>query len=269
MRNVAYTSPTAWHELDLYLPHDGTGCPAIIWVHGGGWMNGSKALQPGAVDRVLRHVPRGFAVISIDYRLSDAGIFPAQIHDVKAAIRFVKANAATYRIDPDRVALWGTSAGGHLAALAGTTAGVAALEDLTQGNASESSRVARVIDCYGPTDLPKMDSALMLNGCRAGHDDPGSPESRFLGCTQGLQSAACQLPAQQANPMTWVSSDDPPFLISHGSADCTVPWQQSQMLHDVLVDAGVPSSFSIRDGGAHLIGSCPEDPAIDAFLDAL
>lgn len=252
--------------LDLYLPESGEACPLIIWIHGGGWQSGSKELGQGARTRVLRHVERGFAVASINYRLSGTATFPAQIHDVKAALRWLRANAATWRLDGARFIAWGTSAGGHLAALAGTSGAVAELEDLSQGNPTASSRVQGAIDCYGPTFLPAMDAQLRAQGCGASHDDADSAESRLLGCTAGLQAADCVAPARLADPRTWLSADDPPFLIGHGTADCTVPQGQGALLFGALGDAGLAASFHLRDGGAHLIESCPDDEVLDGFL---
>lgn len=264
---IAYAPTHEKNRLDLYVPSTGDRCPLIIWIHGGGWQSGSKELQAGAVSRLLRQTERGYAVASIGYRLSGDATFPAQIHDVKAAVRFLRANASALRLDPRRFATWGTSAGGHLAALLGTSAGVAALEDAAQGNGSVSSAVQAVIDCYGPTDLQRMDSALKANGCGGGHDEPDSPESKMLGCTtRGLVDCPA---AKAANPITYADASDPPTLIGHGLADCTVPHQQSQLLHDALLAAGVTSSLRLKEGGSHAIASCPDDGAIDSFLDTV
>jgi acetyl esterase/lipase len=261
-RDLLYGSRTQDQSLDLYLPQTGAACPVIVWIHGGGWMSGSKALQAGAVQNVLRQVPRGFALASIDYRLSDVATFPAQLHDVKGAIRWLRANAQTYRLDPSRIVLWGTSAGGHLAALAGTTGTEGSLEG-TVGPPG-SSQVQGVIDCYGPTALQLMDQQLR---CGSRHDAPDSAESKFLGCTNGLQSVECNTPARLANPITWISNATPSFLVGHGTADCTVPIGQSELLVAALRDAGVPVGFHERDGGAHRIESCPDEAVIDGFLE--
>jgi acetyl esterase/lipase len=237
----------------------------IVWIHGGGWQGGSRKLEAGARQRVLPHTERGYALASIDYRLSGEAIFPAQIQDVKAALRFLRENARRYNVDPGRIAVWGTSAGAHLAALAATSDGVAALEDPSQGNAGQTSRVQAAIDCYGPTDLLQMDSANTTNGCSSNHDSDGSPESRLMGCA--IQT--CADAVATANPLIYVDAGDPPMLLGHGDADCNVPWQQSQLLHEALEAAGVPSSLTIVPGGAHAIQSCPPDAEIGVFLDSL
>jgi acetyl esterase/lipase len=218
--------------LDLLVPRDAPGpVPVVVWIHGGGWQSGDKTNREQAV----RLVCRGYAVAAINYRLSGTAIFPAQIHDVKAAIRFLRARAATYLLDPQRIAAFGSSAGGHLAALAGTSSGVSALEDLTQGNAPQSSRVQAVIDWYGPTQLTSMDSQLLAQGCSAGsarHGEPDSPESRLLGCTVSRPDCADQ--ARLADPAEHADAADPPMLLLHGSQDCVSPVAQSTLLAQVL-----------------------------------
>ena len=224
------------HALNLFRPSTGSGpFPTVVWIHGGGWRGGSRQ----DVNQARRLVCRGYAVASIDYRLSGTDVFPAQIHDVKAAVRFLRANASSYNLDPARFAAFGSSAGGHLAALAGTSQGVAGLEDPTQGNGGVSSAVQAVVDWYGPTDFSRMDSQLLARGCAPGsaqHSQPGSPESDLVGCTVG--DASCQAAVQRANPITHVGAGDPPMLILHGDADCTVPREQSLLLASAMNAAG-------------------------------
>jgi acetyl esterase/lipase len=185
---IAYAAG-ADNKLDLRKPSTGAGpFPTVIWIHGGGWKGGSRT----DVFQAYRLVCSGYAVASIDYRLSGTAPFPAQIYDVKAAIRFLRANAKTYNLDPQRFATFGSSAGGHLAALAATSAGVADLEDMTLGNPGVSSAVSAAVVWYGPTDIGQMDSALLAQGCAPGtasHGQAGSAESDFLGCT--VNTAAC------------------------------------------------------------------------------
>lgn len=165
---------------------------------------------------------------------------------MKAAVRWIRANAKQYRFDPERVGVFGGSAGGHLAALLGTSGGQPELEDLTLGNPQYSSRVQAVVDFYGPTDLSKMQEQQL--GCYPlNANDPLLPPSLLLGCS--VQS--CPEKAATANPITYISRDDPPFLIMHGTLDCLVPWQQSQMLHDALKAGGVPSQLYILEGAEH------------------
>lgn len=246
--NLAYVGDgNTRHLLDLYVP-DGatTPVPLIIWIHGGGWQNGDKTLGPNSFQ--LRYARNGYAVASLNYRLSSEAIFPAQIHDVKAAIRWLRANSSTYGIDPTKFGVWGSSAGGHLAALAGTSNDVDDLEG-TLGERNASSRVQAVVDWYGPTDFLLMDSQLKANpACGFGnHDAANSPESLLVGCS--IQT--CPQAVQRANPLTYASIDDPAFFIEHGSVDCTVPDGQSNILLSRLSGLGLNATFTSLIGAGH------------------
>ena len=265
LTNQAY-APGASHLFDLYKPRAATQPLAlVVWVHGGGWRSGSKE----NVNQALRLVCRGYAVASIDYRLSDEATLPSQAHDVKAAVRHLRANAAALGIDPERIALFGSSAGGHLVSLAGTSDGVAALEDLTMGNATTSSRVQAVVDWYGPTDFTRMDAQALAQGCPASsHSTPDSAESQVLGCTVG--DPACAAAARRANPATYADAGDPPFLIMHGTQDCVVPRAQSTLLFNALRTAGSCAQMRTVNGAAH--GGSPwtsvaVQDAVANFLD--
>lgn len=260
-RDLEYARPQGLpQKLDLYVP-DGAGpFPLVVWIHGGGWQNGDKGLSPTGVQ--LRQAGRGYAVASVNYRLSGVATHPAQIHDCKAAIRWLRANAATYRIDPDRVGVWGSSAGGHLVALLGTSGDVPALEG--PDNPGVSSRVSAVVDWYGPTDFLGMQAQGLP--CSGDHWSASSPEGRMLGCA----SAACPDTAREASPITWVSGDDPPFHIVHGTNDCTVAPLQSQTLHEALQEAGVDSTLTMIAGGGHggpQWTDATNLPLLEAFLD--
>ena len=232
-------------ELDLYLPEGEGPFPLIIWVHGGGWTSGNKSLSPNGPQ--LRQITRGYAVASINYRLSQQAKFPAQIEDCKAAVRWLRAHAGEYNLDPGRFAAWGSSAGGHLAALMGTSGGVGALEG-SGGNPGHSSLVQAVVDWFGPTDLLKMSTDSLPFPCNViDHDSPFSPESLLIGCA--IQT--CPNRTEPANPIRYVSSDDPPFLIMHGDRDCLVGPPQSQRLHDALTAAGVEATLKFIVGAGH------------------
>lgn len=263
--DLVYAPTHARNVLDLYLPEQGASCPLLVWIHGGGWTSGDKSLAANSL--ALRQAGRGYAVASLNYRLSSDAVFPAQLNDVKAALRWLRANAARFRIDPQRIAVAGSSAGGHLAALSGTTGGIAELEDLGQGAATESSRVRAVVDCFGPASLLEMQAQQQANGCMGGiqHDAPGSPESLLIGCSAGLQ--ACPDAARKASPVSYVSADDPPFLLGHGRRDCTVAFQQSQSLAQALTAAGASARLVLNDLGGHTETSCPPAADIDSFLD--
>lgn len=224
---VSGSSPS--QKLDIYLPKNAqTPYPVVIWVHGGGWSGGDKADEgTGYMAKLL--LDRGYAVVSINYRLSGEATFPAQIYDVKAAIRWVRAHDGDYGIDADRIGLWGGSAGGHLVALAGTSGDVAELEDLSMGNANESSRVQAVVDWSGPTDFSMIEQQASEGGITL------SPIT--MTCVAGFIGGNLsdhQDVVKAVNPETYISADDPPFLIEHGTRDELVPVQQSVAFSDKL-----------------------------------
>ena len=230
--------------LDVYVPKSKKAMPCVVWIHGGAWMYGSKTGLPQEVGFLLNE---HYVVASIGYRLSGEAIFPAQIYDCKAAIRFLKAHASKYKIDTSRMVVAGASAGGHLAALVGTSAGVSELEDNEMGSPTVSSRVQAVIDFYGPTDFLIMDEFPENCVNPQKHLVPNSPESRLLGCN----IVDCPDKVKQANPITYITTDDPPFLIFHGKADCTVTPIASELLTRQLTEAGVPVYLNLIPGAGH------------------
>ena len=220
--------------LDLYLPKDAKGpFPVVVWVHGGGWKNGSKERCPG-----VWLVEHGFAVASINYRLTDEGQWPAQIDDCRAAVRWLRKNATDYKLDAEYIAAWGGSAGGHLVALMGTL-------DAPNDEAI-SSRVQAVCDWFGPTDLLTMPPNTLGNG-RTLEDIAKSNGAKLLGGTVRDRPEL----AKQASAFYQVSKDDPPFLIMHGDKDRGVPLEQSQKLHEKLTQAGVSSTLQVIKGAGH------------------
>ena len=238
-RDIAYV--TGGHErqkLDLYIPDEGENLPLIIWVHGGAWLGGNKERYGP-----MEYLKSGYAGASLNYRLSQHAIFPAQIEDVKAAVRWLRANAETYRIDPNRFAAWGSSAGGHLVAMLGTTGNIAEFE--VGENLDVSSRVQAVVDYFGPTDFLQMDAHRLPDGLV--HDAPDSPESKLVGGP--IQEHKDRV--ARTNPITYVSKDDSPFLIIHGDKDSLVPYHQSVLLNDALEAAGVSVTFYKVEGGGH------------------
>ncbi len=269
--DVRYATTSNAQRLDLYLPATGDGpFPLVVWIHGGAFIAGDKALAAGSSAR--RMVDRGFAVASLEYRLSGEAIFPAAVLDLKAAIRHLRANAAVYRIAPGKIGAWGSSAGGHLAAFLGVTGGVAEFEDAALGNASQSSRVQAVVDWYGPSDMLQMENDAVAQGCPRfggiGHDDARSPEGLWLG---GKPSSIPAV-AMKASPVTWVSADDPPFIIQHGGQDCTVPTNQGRRMRDALLPVLGASRVSWAefptDGhGGPSFGATTNIDAIAAFFD--
>jgi acetyl esterase/lipase len=257
-RDLPYTkSGHERHTLDLHLPEKSENpAPLIIWIHGGGWQGGSKEnCQPLRQD----WIQRGYAIASINYRLSSHAIFPAQIEDCKAAIRWLRANASTYHIDPSRFGVWGSSAGGHLAALVGTTGDMKSLD--VGEHLDQSSRVQAVCDYFGPTDF----KAFVTHPGYEKHASPTSPESLLLGGTVQEKPENATL----ANPITHVTPDDPPFLIVHGDQDPVVPHQQSELLYESLKTAGPSVHFHTILGAGHGNGfNGPEIlPMVRSFFD--
>jgi len=261
-RNLEYIKDG--HErqrLDLYVPENADSpLPVIVWIHGGAWLAGSKDFT----GQVLGFVDKGYAVASIGYRLSQHATFPSQIEDCKAAIRWLRANAATYQLDPEHIGVWGESAGGHLAALVGATGDVRELESIG-GNAEESSRVQAVVDFFGPTDFLQM-SAHAVKGSFLEHDAPSSPESRLIGGP--IQDNREK--AQRANPIRYLTKNAPPFFIAHGEQDPVVPCHQSELLDEALKRAGIEVVFTKIPGAGHGGREFSTDEmkaAVQAFFD--
>lgn len=244
-QDVAYAATSAAQKLDLYLPSGSGPFPVVIVIHGGGFMMGDKA-NPALGDELLA---AGYAVASVNYRLAGEAKYPAQIEDVKAAVRFLRANATTYSLDPTRFAAFGQSAGGNLAATLGTSCGVTALEGAQLGHADQSSCIQAVVDWFGPTDFLQMDQQFTGTSCPVNHDAANSPESQVIGAA--IQTVPDK--AQAANPITYVSAKAPPFLIQHGTADCNVPPQQGQLLADALVPmiGADKVTYSLLEGAGH------------------
>ncbi|WP_017627290.1 alpha/beta hydrolase [Nocardiopsis chromatogenes] len=215
--------------------------PVVVWLHGGGWFTGDRSMAPDP-GRTL--IARGIAMASIEYRLSGQATFPAQLHDVRSAIRFLRSRADRFGLDPEAIGLWGSSAGGHLAALAGVCGHRAALPGETGSDASDA-RVQAVCDGYGPVDLH-------LAVAEAGHGIPSlsgadAPEARLIG------GHPAQMPerARAACPLTYVTGEAPPFLIAHGTDDVLVRPKHSVMLHEALQGTGVDSVLYLVDGYRH------------------
>ena len=263
--DVAFADQSPTQKLDIYLPEKGRGpFPVIVSIHGGAFLGGDKI----AATPEMAGLERGFAIVRVNYRLYREAIFPAAVHDVKAAIRFLKANADAYHLDAGRIAVWGESAGGYLASIVGTSAGIAELEDLSMGNAEQDSSVSAVVDYYGPINFLSIDDEFEISGIGGfKHNTPSSSESRFLG------APITEIPGlvKKANPETYISEDDPPFYIVHGSLDRTIPVQQSisfaETLSEVLGEENVV--LKIIEGVDHGAEEFKTDETMDpifAFL---
>ncbi|MCL2404670.1 MAG: alpha/beta hydrolase [Defluviitaleaceae bacterium] len=239
--------------LDLYMPENKVKPPLIMWIHGGAWMYGDRKSPI-----MLWQVERGYALASISYRLTGQGVFPAHIIDCKDALVYLKKNADKYGYDPGKIIVAGDSAGGHLAALMGTSNGH---KDWEPSGADCS--VQAVVDYYGPTAIGKEWPGLREGD--KGVDDPNAVQSPMLGAyvfsKQGMARAAT------ASPLTYIDGSEPPFLILHGDADDIVPFKQSVYLRDALEAAGVPVSLHRVHGGGHGFAGADINSVIDAFLD--
>jgi acetyl esterase/lipase len=249
-RNLPYvTHGHPRQVLDLYLPENADKSPLIIWIHGGAWLEGSKDdFVPS------EYLADGYAVASINYRLSQHAIFPAQIQDCKAAVRWLRAHADPYHLDALRFGAWGASAGGHLVAMLGVSGHTDEFE--VGDNISVSSRIQAVVDYFGPTDFLQMDDHRLPDGMV--HNTPQSPESLLIGGP--IQDM--KMEAARANPITYVRQDAAPFLIVHGDQDPLVPHHQSVLLADALRKTGVPVQFYTVKGGGH--GGFT-DPGVEAL----
>ena len=249
-------------RLDLLLPKDRASnepLPVVVAIHGGAWLGGDKRQ---VLPRLFPYVIAGkYAGVSVGYRLSQDAIWPAQIHDCKAAIRWIRGNAKKYNLDPERIGVIGWSAGGHLVAMLGTTGDVKELEGDLGNFDDQSSRVSCVVDFFGPADMLTIgDYPSQMK-----HYAPDSPESRLL----GVPILEDKDKARSASPIAFVSKDDPPFLIVHGTNDPLVPYQQSVSFRDALQKAGVVVALITVENGGHGGFRNPEiDRRVDAFFDA-
>ena len=252
-KDLNYAGDTMnYHRLDIYLPEvEKTSYPAVVVIYGSAWFgNNLKGADLAILGKAL--LDAGFAVVTPNHRSSMDAKFPAQIHDIKAVIRFIRANAEQYQIDTTFIGITGSSSGGHLAALAGTSGWVRQytvgsttydLEGNVGSYTSYSSSVDAVVDWFGPTNF------LVMDFCESSmvHDAPDSPESSLIGGPIQDNPDKCAL----ANPITYIDANDPPFLILHGDADPLVPHCESELLFDALQKANVPSRFVLVPDAQH------------------
>lgn len=263
--NVVYASTSNAQKMDIYLPAGEGPFPVVVFIHGGAFLMGDKSMEASNA-AVL--VGKGYAAVSINYRLSGEAKFPAQIQDCKAAIRFLRANATKYKLNPDKIASWGASAGGNLSALLGTSGGEAELEGAELGNSTFSSKVLASVDWFGPINFLTMDAEASALGFSITTNSASSPESSLMG------AAIQTIPAQvaKANPTTYISADDAAFFIQVGDADRNIPYSQSENFYDALVPVlgATNASFELLAGAGHggtqFTSSANMDKVV-AFLD--
>lgn len=227
--------PTGALHLDLFRPRGDHPVPVVLWLHGGGWFTGDKTLAP---DLAARARATGCAMAAVDYRLSGQAKFPAQLIDVRDAIRYLRASAGDLGIAPNAVGAWGASAGGHLAALAGVTGHLPVFPG--EGASSVDASLQAVAASYAPVDLAAVVAA-------SGSPGDSSPEAGLLG---GIPA---ELPeaARAASPLSWITGAAPPFQLSHGTGDVLVPHSESEHLYAALTGAGVPAELYLLDGYRH------------------
>lgn len=256
---ITYADASPSETLDLYLPEaDGTeAVPVVVLLHPGAFQMGDSSMEAGYAQAL---VDRGIAAAAVNYRLSGEATFPVGAQEVKAAVRWLRANAATYGLDPDNVGAWGQSAGGWLANMLGATGDQATVfDDDALGNPDESSAVQAVVSWFGPTDFATMDDQAAETNCPAGqaqaHGTADSPESLWLG------EAVDSSPATEQTDITAYVADAevlPSWYLAHGDSDCLVPGGQSAQLNDALDAAGAAVTYTELAGAGHM------DPAFDS-----
>lgn len=259
-KDVPYATISEAQKLDVYLPAGGRKpYPVIIWIHPGGFFEGDKsgsgAEEPSAIVDMNKLVTpiltRGYAIVSINYRLSHEAQFPSVIYDAKAAVRWVRGTAAKYHFNTEKVASWGSSAGGYLSAFLAVSEGVKEVEDFSMGNPDQSSRVIAAVNWYGCTDFLSMDPQHIQLGqelWQGGHDPETSPESKLIGGPIRSFPGRCKA----SNPVNYVKSNHAPIFIQHGRNDNIVPYLQSVLLVEKLRAVGGPEViFEVIESVGH------------------
>ncbi|MGY1836648.1 alpha/beta hydrolase fold domain-containing protein [Blastococcus sp. SYSU DS0510] len=258
---LTYAAPVGFRPLllDVWVPPTATPSPLVVWIHGGAWMGGDRrylpeTLRPNQLFDAL--LDAGLAVATIDYRHALEAPFPAQLHDAKAAVRYLRAHADLLGVDTARIGVAGESAGGHLAALLALTAHRPDLEG-SQGVVGPSSAVDVAVDWYGVTDLstmPRMTPPPHIAELLP--PEFATPPEDFL--LRGADDAT----RADASPITHVTPQAPPFLLVHGTTDWLVPYSQSEQLHAALTSVGVESRLVPVEGAEHVFTGCDDIDAV-------
>lgn len=253
--DVVYSQPSIFGypnyplKMDILKPNSKDLLPAVVFITGGGFMTANK---DNYLQQRMDISEAGYVVTSIEYRVTPQSTFPAPLEDVKSAIRYLRANSAKYGIDPNQIAVMGSSAGGYLAALAGTTNNI---KEYDKGDFLDvSSKVNAVIDLYGLSDLTKVGEGYSKE-VQEIHKSPSAPEAMWVNgaAVFGPGGSILDHPdkAAKANPITYVTNDDPPFLLMHGDQDTLVSPNQTQILHEALINKGVDSTRYVVKGAGH------------------
>lgn len=247
------------HRLDIYLPQKRKTAklPVVVYIHGGGWRAGNKS---NVASRLIPLVRKGeYAGVSIAYRFTNEAQWPAQIHDCKAAIRWIRANADKYGFDANNIGVWGSSAGAHLALMLGATGNTTELDGQLGAYKNVSSKIAAVVNFYGPTDL----YAILGQPGTYDHTSANAPVAKLIGGVLAENKDK----ADAASPVTYINSQDAPVLTIHGDKDQTVPYNQALRLNEVLHKAQVPSYFvTIKNADHGKFGTVADD-RVKAFFD--
>lgn len=243
-RNIQYAKVDGQPlRLDIYSPKQTAAkLPVVIWIHGGGWNAGSKDFCP-----IGFMAEKGLAIVSVDYRLDNVAIFPAQLHDCKGAVRWLRANADKFNLDADRIGIFGVSAGGHLGLLLATTADNTKLEGDVGGNLNYSSRVQCVCAFYPPTELNQLVTDPKWRA------RPDGLAAKLIGGAIGENVDK----ALAASPLTYVDKNCAPVFLMHGGADELVPPEQSKIFYEALLKAGIEAQLEIVPGKGHGIIAPP------------
>jgi acetyl esterase/lipase len=245
--------------LDLYVPESpsDTPRPLVVYIHGGGWQKGSKD-QAAPLFELIKGKP--FVGASVGYRLTDEAMWPSQIHDCKAAIRWLRAHAREHGIDAEKIAVYGISAGGHLVSMLGvTSSGDKELEGALGSHLDQSTRVTCVLDFCGPSNFLTFGG----KGSTIDPDDPNAALAKLIGGPLKDKQDA----GRNASPATYISSDDPPFLLIHGDKDPLVPYTQAQEFDAALDAAKVPATLLTMTRGGHVFFNAPLNNHMRNFLD--
>ena len=271
--DITFSNVSCWYDasrrdlkMDLIVPKNRTNhpaCPAIVWICGGAYRVVNRAVW---LPEMMSFARAGYVVASIEYRTSNEAIFPAQLIDVKSAVRFLRAHAKEYCVDPDRIYSMGESAGGTMASLLGVTGNQ---KELDQGNhLDQSSAVQGVVDYYGVVDLSDASAERdrMSAAVNPSNDVPYFAFEEFLSVGYGKAEA------EKASAIRYISEKTPPFMILHGTKDTVVPMAQSEKLYDALQKAGIPCEIAVVEGAAHGDDLFYQDEMTDlvlSFLDHL